>query len=94
MNHYLYIIYSEQLDKFYVGETSNVEQRISIHNSHEIKSAYTKAASDWVLKLSFNCANRNEALYLERFIKRMKSKKFIEKIVNDPQALNDILSKK
>ncbi|PHQ28157.1 GIY-YIG nuclease family protein [Leeuwenhoekiella nanhaiensis] len=94
MNHYLYIIYSEKIDKFYVGETSDVEQRISIHNSHKIKSAYTKAASDWVLKLSFSCADRNEALYLERFIKRMKSKKFIEKLVNNPQLLNEILSKR
>ena len=31
--------------------------------------------------LSFPCKDRTEALFLERFIKRMKSKKFIQKIM-------------
>ncbi|MEO2081146.1 MULTISPECIES: GIY-YIG nuclease family protein [Leeuwenhoekiella] len=43
MKHYLYIIYSKSLDKFYTGETSNIEERITLHNAHAIKNAYTKA---------------------------------------------------
>ncbi|RXG27980.1 GIY-YIG nuclease family protein [Leeuwenhoekiella palythoae] len=94
MKHYLYIIYSKDLDKFYTGETSNIQERIIIHNNHAIKTAYTKAASDWKLMLSFPCKDRTEALFLERFIKRMKSKKFIQKIIDDPYLLFNILNKK
>jgi putative endonuclease len=44
--------------------------------------------------LTFECNDRNSTLYLERFIKKMKSKVFIEKIIQNPEILSDILSKK
>jgi putative endonuclease len=44
--------------------------------------------------LTFECLNKTDALYLERFIKRMKSKVFVEKIIQNPEILIDILSKK
>lgn len=92
--HFLYIIYSQNLDKFYVGETADVKHRLESHNNHAFKNAYTKAANDWKAKLNFKCDNRENAIFLERFIKRMKSRKFIKKIIENPQILNDILSKK
>jgi putative endonuclease len=92
--HFLYIIYSPKTDKFYVGETTNVEQRLALHNQHSFKKAFTTSAKNWVIKLSFECKSREEALDLERFIKRMKSKVFIQKIIKDPNILKDILNKK
>ena len=94
MNHCLYIIYSEAIDKYYVGETYDLEKRIEMHNTHSYKRAFTKAADDWYLKLAFNCKNREDALFLERFIKRMKSKKFIQKVILNPDILKDILTKR
>ena len=38
--------------------------------------------------------HKEDAQYLEKFIKRMKSKKFILKIIENPIILDDILSKK
>ena len=55
---------------------------------------FTKITDDWELILVFKCTDRSEALYLESFIKRMKSKVFIEKIISNPKILEDILSKK
>lgn len=92
--HFLYIIYSQKLDKFYVGESQNVEQRLFLHNTHSFKKAYTKAANDWKIKLSFECNCRKDAIIIEKFIKKMKSRNFIVKVINQPQILNDILSKK
>ncbi|MEN9337288.1 MAG: hypothetical protein RLZZ500_2275, partial [Bacteroidota bacterium] len=34
-----------------------------------------------------------DALFLERFIKKMKSKVFIEKVIQNPEILTDILAK-
>jgi putative endonuclease len=92
--HYLYIIYSESKDKYYVGETNDPEFRLKLHNQHAFDKSFTKIAEDWQLKLNYDCQNRSDAIYLEKFIKRMKSRKFIQKIIDQPEILNDILSKK
>lgn len=79
MHHFLYIVYSKSTAKYYVGETHDVHERISKHNQHLYSNSFSKIANDWDLVLFFECINRDDALYLERFIKRMKSKVFIEK---------------
>jgi predicted GIY-YIG superfamily endonuclease len=33
MNHFVYIVYSEMTDRFYIEETVDVEGRIAQHNS-------------------------------------------------------------
>jgi putative endonuclease len=93
MNHFLYILHSVKSNKFYVGETHDVQQRILSHNHHSYKNSFSKIANDWTLVLSFTCENRTDALFLERFIKKMKSKVFIEKVIQNPEILTDILAK-
>ncbi len=92
--HFLYIIYSPSADKYYTGETNDVPARLDLHNSHKNIKAFTKAAYDWQVKLIFNCETKGEALYLERFVKKMKSRKFIHKVIEEPEILNDILKNK
>ncbi len=92
--HFLYILYSQNIDRYYIGESINPENRLQQHNTHHFKSNYTKAANDWKIVLTYTCQNKQDALYLEKFIKRMKSKKFIEKIIKNTLILNDILSKR
>ncbi|WP_127846095.1 GIY-YIG nuclease family protein [Psychroflexus aestuariivivens] len=90
---YLYIIYSGELDKYYVGETQDVEKRLMMHNEHHFKKAFTRVACDWELKLVFACQSREDALFLEKFIKRIKSRKFIQRVINNSEILVDILKK-
>jgi putative endonuclease len=92
--HYLYIIYSQAIDRFYIGQSPDAIHRLSQHNSHYFKKGFTKAAKDWKIVLSKKCDTQDQAVFLERFIKRMKSKKFIQKIINDNSILEDILYKK
>ena len=92
--HYLYISYSNSANKYYVGETHNIDERIQKHNIHIYKNSYTKISNDWVIALTFDCNCKEDAIYLESFIKKMKSKKFIEKIILNPTILSDILLKK
>ncbi|MFO7720510.1 MAG: GIY-YIG nuclease family protein [Gillisia sp.] len=91
--HYLYIIFSEKMMKFYIGETSDVENRLIQHNTHFFKTNFTKGAEDWIVKLKFPTKSKVEAILLERFIKKMKSKKFIERIISEPFILTEILEK-
>jgi len=92
--HNLYILFSNSSQKFYIGETKDIPERILKHNDHFYSNSFTKIATDWELVLTFSCNDRDEALYLERFIKRMKSKTFNNKIIENPQILKDILSKR
>ncbi len=94
MKHFLYILYSSDSKKYYIGETHHLEERILKHNQHKYQNSFSKIANDWKLILHYECSNRNDALYLESFIKRMKSKTFIEKLISNPDILSDILSKK
>ena len=44
--------------------------------------------------LQMKCNNKEDALYLEKYIKRMKSRKFVQKIIDTPKILEDILLKR
>ena len=92
--HFLYIIYSPTADKYYTGETNDFPARLELHNNHKNLKAFTKAASDWERKLIFKCETKKDAVFLERYVKRMKSRKFIEKIIEQPEILKEILGTK
>ena len=94
MAHYLYILYSITVDKFYIGESPDVAVRQNLHNQHHFKNSFTKIATDGEVKLILECECKSDAIYLEKFIKRMKSKSFTLKIIKNPTILRDILSKR
>ena len=89
--HYIYIIYSHKIDKFYVGETQFVKQRLKQHNQETYKGAFTKSANDWIIVKTIPFKSRNEALKAEKFIKKMKSRKFIHKLIDNHVFIYDII---
>jgi len=76
----VYILYSKSLDKYYIGETVDLEERIKQHNSKFYDSAYTEKAIDWVLFHSIECKDRLQARKIEAHIKKMKSKAYIQNL--------------
>ncbi len=94
MKHWVYILYSDSANKYYIGESSDPNNRLQQHLAHHFKTNFTKIADDWNLVLEKELPLKEDAVYLEKFIKRMKSKRFIEKIIDNPEILDDILSKK
>ncbi|MEN2486829.1 GIY-YIG nuclease family protein [Flavobacterium sp. B11] len=76
---YIYIIYSKTLDKYYVGSCQNIEQRLQDHLNS--RSKFTKVAKDWELKYSETFFTRSEAYKRELQIKKMKSRKYIESLI-------------
>jgi putative endonuclease len=81
--HYVYILYSKSIDKYYVGETSSIEERLEQHNSGYFAKSYTSKVDDWQLVLSLPFPSITKARQAEQFIKRMKSRKFIERLLID-----------
>ncbi|MEG9327893.1 GIY-YIG nuclease family protein [Salinimicrobium catena] len=92
--HFLYIIYSQAADRFYTGETTDLEKRLREHNSHRHRKGFSKMAEDWKIVLKLEVEEKEKAVFLERYIKKMKSRKFIEKVIENPEILNDILKYK
>ena len=80
MSFYIYILYSSSLDQYYVGHTENVADRIFRHTNSGSKS--TKKAEDWILKYTEEFDSRSKAMQRELEIKKKKSRKYIEWLIN------------
>ena len=91
--YFIYIIYSKKIDRYYVGTTDDVEKRLDEHNSGFYNGAYTAKGVPWELRLSFECESSQKAYGLEKFLKKMKSRVFLEKVIVDPDILLDIQNK-
>ena len=90
---YIYILYSESADKYYIGHTSEPSRRLEEHNN-AIKNSYTSKYRPWVMKGCFQVSeSRSEARMIENYLKKMKSKLFIEELINTPEKLRVILEK-
>ena len=78
--YYCYIIYSAAKNKFYVGSTSNLKDRINKHNSNH--KGFTGGMLDWELKWSQAFDQKKEAMAREKQIKAWKSRKMIENLIH------------
>ena len=79
MNYYTYILYSNRRDRYYIGYTSDIENRLKKHNSGGTKS--TRSGIPWKLVYYEEFENKTDALKREREIKNKKSRKYIEFLV-------------
>jgi putative endonuclease len=82
-----YILYSKNLNKFYVGATGQpVELRLQKHNNHGYGGhRYTATTNDWEVFLVIDAMDYAHAIRMERKIKSMKSKAFIQNLKNYPE---------
>jgi putative endonuclease len=48
MNYAVYILFSEKLNRFYVGTTDNLDRHISEHNTGKYDDAFTKNGIPWL----------------------------------------------
>ena len=86
--YYIYILYSESSDLYYVGYSNDPHRRLSEHNNKPLH-AFTAKHRPWILKATFICGeNEGETIKLERFIKKQKSRAMIEKLI-DPSFIPD-----
>ncbi|MCB0825241.1 MAG: GIY-YIG nuclease family protein [Armatimonadetes bacterium] len=77
---FVYILHSASSDRFYVGHTSNLDDRLARHNQGRSKS--TKSGVPWTLVYHEQFESRAEAVRRESEIKSWKSRKRIEELIN------------
>jgi len=84
---YVYILYSEKLNRFYIGSTDNVQKRISEHNSATYADAFTSRGIPWNQFLTIDDLESHQAYAIERHIKKMKSRKYISDLIKHPEII-------
>lgn len=80
MQYSVYILYSKAFDKFYVGQTKDVNARLLRHNRGTEK--FTAPFAPWTLMLTLSKPARSEAMVLERKLKnlsKIRLREFIQK---------------
>ncbi|MNU90183.1 GIY-YIG nuclease superfamily protein [compost metagenome] len=78
--YYIYILYSFSLDRYYIGYSSNPLLRLEQHLENT-SDKYTGKAKDWSLQAVFKVSeSESEAIRMERFIKKQKSRKLLEQL--------------
>ena len=85
----VYILFSEKLNKFYIGFTTNLEERLQFHQNAETQK-FTHNATDWVVFLTIACDSKSQGLGMEKHIKSMKSKIYIQNLKKYPEMVEKL----
>ena len=79
MEFFTYILFSGKLNRYYIGATQNIEQRLTKHL--QSKSGFTSRAKDWKVVYFEKHKTKSEAMNRERQIKKWKSRVKIEELI-------------
>ena len=80
MQYYTYILKSNKDNSYYIGYTQNIVKRIRDHNKG--LSKYTKLRRPYILVFKNEFKVRREAIKYERYLKSLKKRAYLEKIIN------------
>ena len=78
--YHFYILYSKAKDRFYVGHTSDLKERLRKHNSDH--KGFTGKTGDLKIVYSEEYTTKPEAYFRERQVKAWKSRKAIKKLIS------------
>ncbi|MCJ7553622.1 MAG: GIY-YIG nuclease family protein [Ignavibacteriaceae bacterium] len=70
---------SKSTGKYYIGQTKDLQRRLQYHNAGYNKS--TKGSVPWELVYYEEYSTRSKAVRRENYVKKMKSKEFIVRII-------------
>ena len=89
-----YILYSESIDRYYVGSTTlPVEDRLVQHNEAYYDRKWTAHGVPWVLYLAIPCDAISQAIAIEKHIKQMKSRTYYQNLKKYPEMILKLKSK-
>jgi putative endonuclease len=70
---FTYILYSERADRYYIGQTNNIAERVDRHNAGFVTS--TVPYIPWKLVCFIPKDTRSEAMSLEKKLKNLSKKR-------------------
>jgi len=85
MTYFIYLLYSETRDRYYIGSSSDPKERLIRHNAGATPS--TKSGKPWKIVYTENYSSKTEALKRETYLKRMKSRVYIENLIRKSESV-------
>jgi putative endonuclease len=82
----VYILYSPKIDRFYIGSAENMSNRLSHHNCGATPSTKS-GAPEWKIVYLEPAPSKAEARKREFQIKKMKSRKYLVKLIQGYQTV-------
>jgi putative endonuclease len=77
--YYVYILYSEKCDRFYIGYSENIEARLERHNQGMVTA--TRNCKPYCIKASKAFPTDIDARREELRLKKQKSRKYLEWLI-------------
>jgi putative endonuclease len=77
---FVYVIQSKKDFSFYIGQTNDLDSRVSKHNDGFSK--YTSSKIPWIIVYFEMFQTRTDAIKREKEIKLKKSRKYIEVLIS------------
>lgn len=74
---HVYILYSENLRKYYIGSCLNLRKRLDEHNNKLFPNYFTAKDNSWILFYEIPDLEYEQARGIEQHIKNMKSSAYI-----------------
>jgi putative endonuclease len=93
MLYHVYIIFSEKTNKYYIGTTDDIERRIEEHNNIKYTDSFTSIGIPWKLAFNIICQSSSQAYKIEKHIKAMHSRIYIENLIKHPEMTVKLLDK-
>ena len=72
---FVYVLESQKLGRYYIGQTSDLDLRLLRHNAGRNKS--TKSGIPWKIKCWKEVDTRSEAMRIEQHLKHLKKRSAI-----------------
>ena len=88
----VYILHSKDLNRFYIGFTTDLIKRLFHHENPESRK-FTAKAKDWAVFLEIECETDSQGLSIEKHMKKMKSRVFIENLIQYPEIIERLKEK-
>ena len=79
--YFVYVLQSAKDKSYYIGYTSNIEERLWEHN--EGRTGYTKLKRPWNLVHQEVFSTRKEAMQREKYLKSLKNVAYLKKIMGE-----------
>jgi len=76
--YYVYAIYNRKHDKFYIGQTEDIDSRLKLHNDGTFKGSYTsRFDGEWLIIYKEELSDRVSAIRREKQLKSYRGREFV-----------------
>ena len=76
---FVYIMYSQKIDKYYIGYTADIKDRLAKHNRKS--NGFSSRGRPWTVVYSEEYESKNEAMEREKQLKRWKNRERRESLI-------------